>query len=341
MADGNSEFSHSLKDTKVSRRDFLKLTGSGAALAALKAVAPIFPPESNSHPDIQKSVLEPTELKREPIAFPDWGLPLFKPLWPYMDEIGRVLGLDPKIIMGYMAMESKGVMNAVSSGHAHGLMQTLITPSEGWLRELKKEKRFPQIVESLHNIGIDIADTNGNIFPIVVNDTELVKSGELNLHGLPSVLVGAYKIARDILGNKWITPEDRAFIAHIPDNPMNHPTYKKLKQYVDQYIFYYLNGYDDLYNASVLGHIAPLNPDDPTKLSPYLQTFYNSGRIMGATPGGLNGSIQAAMGSQQPYAQAFNRSIENNPTAPRMNVPSVEKVKEEWAKVQSTYQLVK
>jgi hypothetical protein len=143
----------------LNRRQFLQGVSALAGDLALSAVVQVRPPENK--PGSTEGKFQLGEyVERDPIPFPKWAVPSFEPLWPYMDEIGKNFGIDPRIIMGYMAMESKGNMFSGSYRGAIGVMQIIPgqSTSEGWHNYLIHEPRYHSIVDNLRKVGIETRD---------------------------------------------------------------------------------------------------------------------------------------------------------------------------------------
>lgn len=338
------------------RRDFLKFTGA----AALKLALPVTPahnaprPSENvpapleNKPDSAESKFQLGEyVKRDPIPFPTWAVPVFEPLWPYMDEIGKNFGIDPRIIMGYMAMESKGDMFAGSKRGAVGVMQIIPGPStsEGWHNQLIHEQRYHEIVDNLRKVGIEIADANYNPYKIVIDEHATSYEGVNNMYSLFSIVLGAYKIARDQRSFDKFSDDERKFLAHLPENPYdetNLPIFEKIKQHEPQIVQFYLGSQNGAYTDSLLGHMAPFNPNDPSKLSQKLLNLYNGTLYVAGTKGGLKGTIGNVVASQTAVARVHNELVKVHPEwkAPLMMIPNEAQMQDKWENVQTTFQLI-
>ncbi len=339
----------------LNRRQFLQGVSALAGDLALSAVVPVRPPENK--PGSTEGKFQLGEyVERDPIPFPKWAVPSFEPLWPYMDEIGKNFGIDPRIIMGYMAMESKGNMFSGSYRGAIGVMQIIPgqSTSEGWHNYLIHEPRYHSIVDNLRKVGIEIADKDYKPYKLDSDETLTNPDGTTieginKLRSLFSIVLGAYKIARDQRSYHEFSDAERNFLAHLPDNPydvQNLPVFEKVSKAQKKIIVYYLGDSNSLYTDSIIGHMAPYNNDTATKsvqpLSTELMNVYKGTLYAAGRENGMDGSFEEIVKSQAAVAMAQNALVKAHPEwrAPLMMIPTIDDMKAKWNKVQTTYNLL-
>ena len=347
MADGSSEIPQPNQTAKpeekkpqviLNRRQFLQGAGATALSLFIPAVPSKKPPLPDSVPAPAEAKYNSTEIKgvlgeykeRDPIPFPEWAVPVFEPLWTYMDKIGKIFGIDPRIVMGYMAMESKGNMSAHSGADAQGVMQIIPGPStsEGWMRCLTQEDRYHDVVDKLREIGIDIADANYRPYPIVSDPDNLSKMEVNNLYSMFNLVLGIYKLTRDYQGERNFGLKQREFLRKIPDfsydpnnnedsykleNAEERATFTTIAKDVPRIIIYFLGDQNPLYTKSVLGHMAPYKNIHSLEISDNLRDLYNDGLYMAGTENGLDKVMKDVYASQKKVFDSMKVWQENLP----------------------------